>query len=81
MREKVTVTAHRYAQLTFMALVTAVLLASVYHQTGAGLDGIPGMVVYALGAGFGLEFVAAVWTGRGNGGRRSRRARTGASNR
>jgi hypothetical protein len=64
MREKITVEARRYAQLTFMAGVTAVLLASVFHQTDAGISGIPGMVVYALGAGFGLEYVTAIWLRR-----------------
>ncbi len=67
MREKITGATHRYAQLTFMTLVTAVLLASVSQQTGAGVRGIPGMVIYAFAAGFGLEFIAASWTGRGRG--------------
>jgi hypothetical protein len=75
MREKVTLTAHRYVQLAFVATVTAILLASVFEQTGAGIRGIPGMVVYAFAAGFGLEFISSVWTGRGN--ERQREARPG----
>ena len=50
-----------------MAIVTAVLLASVLEQAAAGARGIPGMVVYAFAAGFGLEFLSAVWTGRRKG--------------
>jgi hypothetical protein len=73
MREKVTLRAHRYTQLAFVATVTAILLASVFEQTGAGVRGIPGMVVYAFAAGFGLEFISSVWTGRGNGSERRRR--------
>lgn len=75
MNQKVITTTHRYAQLIFMAAVTAILLASVFEQTAAGFGGIPGMVVYAFAAGFGLEFVSAIWTGRGPGGERRREVR------
>jgi hypothetical protein len=58
-----------------MAMVTSLLLASVFEQTDAGPRGIPGMVVYAFAAGFGLEFITAAWTGRGRGGTRRREVR------
>jgi hypothetical protein len=64
MRENVIRTSRRYGQLTFMAAVTACLLAFVFIQAAKGPGGVPGVVVYALGAGFGLEFVSAAWTGR-----------------
>jgi hypothetical protein len=51
------------SQLAFMATTTIVLLAFTFDQADRGLEGIPTMVVYALTAGFGLEFIRAVWTG------------------
>lgn len=54
----------RYAELAFLAAVTALLLALVAEGTGGGLGGLAGVLVYAVGAGFGLEFVAASWCGR-----------------
>jgi hypothetical protein len=54
----------RLAVLAFMALVTACLLALVFAQATRGPNGLPGVVMYAFGAGFGLEFVSAAWTGR-----------------
>lgn len=53
----------RYAQLAFMAAVTALLLALVAEQTGRGPAGLPATVVYAFAAGFGLEFVGSAWRG------------------
>lgn len=54
-----------------MAAVTALLLALVADATRRGLAGLPGMVVYAFAAGFGLEFVSASWLGpKRRGGRR-----------
>jgi len=55
------------AILAFMAGVTACLLALVFGQATRGPSGLAGAVVYALGAGFGLEFVGSAWTGRGGG--------------
>ncbi len=64
MRAIITVVARRYGQLAFMAAVTTCLLAFVFTQAGRGVAGLPGAVVYAFAAGFGLEFVSSAWTGR-----------------
>lgn len=53
-----------YVELAFMTAVTALLLALVAGQTRRGVEGTPGMLVYAFAAGFGLEFVSASWRGR-----------------
>jgi len=52
----------RLAVLAFMAGVTACLLALVFAQATRGPNGLLGAVVYAFGAGFGLEFVSSTWT-------------------
>jgi hypothetical protein len=57
-------TKRRYAELVFVALVTACLLAFVFSQAARGPAGLPGVVVYGFAAGFGLEYVSSVWTGR-----------------
>ena len=64
MREKVNSRSRRYGQLAFMSAVTSCLLALVFAQATRGVAGIAGVAVYALAAGFGLEFVSAAWTGR-----------------
>ena len=56
----------RILVLAYMAAVTAFLLSFAFAAAAKGPSGFPGMVVYALAAGFGLEFVAATWTGRFN---------------
>lgn len=66
MRETTLQRTQRYVALSFMVLVTAVLLALVVEQASHGLEGLPGMVVYALMVGFGLEFVTSVWSGGGH---------------
>lgn len=48
-------------QLAFMATTTIVLLAFTFDQAGRGLEGLPTAVVYALTAGFGLEFIRSAW--------------------
>ena len=58
---------HRVTLLAFMGAVTACLLALVFEQATQGPSGLLGGVVFALAAGFGLEFVASVWTGRAGG--------------
>ena len=58
---------HRLAALAFMGTVTACLLALVFEQATRGPSGLLGGVVFALAAGFGLEFVSSVWTGRSDG--------------
>ena len=58
---------HRLTVLAFMAAVTACLLALVFEQATRGPSGFLGGVGFALAAGFGLEFLGAVWTGRGHG--------------
>ena len=67
MREMTTGRGRRYIELGFMAVVTAVLLAFVAEQTRHGLDGLPGILVFAFGAGFGLEFVSSSWCARRHG--------------
>lgn len=62
MRETTLQRTLRYVPLIFMVLVTATVLALVVEQARRGLEGVPGMVVYSLTAGFGLEFVTSVWT-------------------
>jgi hypothetical protein len=61
----------RYVVLAFLASMTVCLLAFVFGQAARGVSGLPGMVVYAFAAGFGLEFVGTAWTG----GWRQRQAR------
>ena len=61
----------RYAGLVFVATVTVCLLAFAFGQAARGVPGVPGLVVYAFAAGFGLEFMGAAWTG----GWRQRQAR------
>ena len=63
MREITMQRMNRYAGLAVVASVTVCLLAFVFGQAGRGLEGVPGMVVYAFAAGFGLEFMGAAWTG------------------
>ena len=67
MRENTTNRMHRLAVLAFMGAVTACLLALVFEQATRGPSGLPGGVVFALAAGFGLEFLGSVWTGRAGG--------------
>ena len=64
MTEKKRETLHRLAVLTFMATVTACLLALALAQATRGPAALPSIAVYALAAGFGLEFAGAAWTGR-----------------
>jgi hypothetical protein len=51
----------RFAVLGFMAAVTCYLLAHVFGEAGAGLEGVPEVVVYSASAAFGLEFLIASW--------------------
>jgi len=74
MRENVIGTSWRYGRLAFMTLVTAWLLAAVFVQASRGIAGVFGAMAFALAAGFGLEYVSAVWTGRS--GRSARRSAT-----
>lgn len=52
---------HRYLPVVYVALVTALLLALVADQTSRGPAALPGILVHALAAGFGLEFVCSRW--------------------
>lgn len=63
MRETTVQRAHRVAVLVFIATLTTVLLAFVFGQAARGLAGLPGVLVYAFAAGFGLEFLGSAWTG------------------
>ena len=67
MRENTMHRVHRVAVLAFMGSVTACLLALVFEQATRGPSGLLGGVIFALAAGFGLEFVSAAWTGRTGG--------------
>jgi hypothetical protein len=51
----------RYVELIFVASVTALLLALVATLARDGLQQLPSVLAYSLGAGFGLEYVRAVW--------------------
>ncbi len=53
----------RCLSLAFIAGVTVCLLVFAFGQAARGVSGLPGMVVYAFAAGFGLEFMGAAWTG------------------
>jgi len=64
MHEKTIQTTRRYAELVFVALVTAILLAFVFGQASRGPIGLPGVAVYGFAAAFGLEYVSSIWTGR-----------------
>lgn len=55
---------HRNAGQLFVAAVTVCLLALVISQATRGPEGLPGVLVYAVAAGFGLESTGAAWSGR-----------------
>ncbi len=71
MKETILQRVIRSVILAFVAGVTVCLLAFAFGQAPRGASGLPGMVVYAFTAGFGLEFIGAAWTG----GWRQRQAR------
>ena len=52
---------HRHLPLVYVALVTAALLALVAEEATRGPVALPAILVYALAAGFGLEFVRSGW--------------------
>ncbi|MBA3358424.1 MAG: hypothetical protein H0U20_03090 [Thermoleophilaceae bacterium] len=64
MSEKTIRITRRYAELAFVAVVTACLLAFAFSQAARGPAGLPGVVVYGFAASFGLEYVSSVWSGR-----------------
>jgi len=63
MREITVSRMYRHAGLLFVASVTVCLLAFVAGQAARGPEGLPGLLVYAFAAGFGLECIGAAWTG------------------
>lgn len=63
MNEQTIETIKRQIRLVFMGAVTVAMLALTFEQARRGLPAVPATVVYALTVGFGLEFLAAVWTG------------------
>ena len=73
--ESKTASAGRIGQLAFMVAVTSVLLAFAF-RSASGPSGFAAATVYAFAAGFGLEFVSSVWTGR-TGTRHNSRAGSG----
>jgi hypothetical protein len=75
MNEKTIRAVRRHAELAFVGLVTACLLAFVLGQAARGAAGLPGVLVYGFAAAFGLEYVSSVWTGRSA--RRRRRQLSG----
>lgn len=54
----------RYVELAYVTAVTALLLALVAERTRYGIEGLPSVLVFALPAGFGLEYVGASWRER-----------------
>lgn len=58
-----------------MATTTIVLLAFTFDQAEGGLQALPAAAVYALAAGFGLEFIRSAWTGDARAQRERREAR------
>lgn len=56
-------TIKRQIRLAFIGAVTVAMLALTFEQASRGLPALPTTVVYALTVGFGLEFLATVWTG------------------
>jgi hypothetical protein len=64
MNERAIEKSWQYGQLVFVAAVTALLLSFVFDHASDGLAGLAGMAVWSFAAGFGLEFVCAVWSGR-----------------
>jgi hypothetical protein len=54
----------RYLPLVYVGLVTALLLALVAEQASRGPAAVPGVLVCALAAGFGLEFVWSGWAAK-----------------
>ena len=52
---------NRYLPLVYVGLVTALLLALVAEQATRRPAAVPGVLVCALAAGFGLEFVWSAW--------------------
>ena len=67
MNERAIEKSWHYGQLVFVAAVTACLLTFVFDQAASGVAGLAGMVVWSFAAGFGLEFVCALWSGRADG--------------
>jgi hypothetical protein len=64
MNETTIDTIERHARVAFMAAVTTAMLALTYHHATRGLSGLPNIVVYALTAACGLEFIGASWSSR-----------------
>lgn len=63
MNEQTIETIKRQIRLVFMGAVTVAMLALTFEQARRGLPAIPTTAVYALTVGFGLEFLATMWTG------------------
>ena len=65
MRDRTIEKTRRYGQFAFMAAMTACLLALAFEQAVTrGLPGFGAVAVYALAAGFGLEFITTNWKTR-----------------
>jgi hypothetical protein len=71
MNQKTIGTIRRHARMAFMAAVTAAMLALTFEHARRGLAGLDTAAAYALTVGFGLEFLAAGWTGGRDDGRRT----------
>jgi hypothetical protein len=57
MNEKTIETIQRHVRLAFMATVTTCMLALTIYHARQGFSGLLASIVYALTAGFGLEFL------------------------
>jgi hypothetical protein len=55
--------AQRCAVFAFMGVVTWVLVTFAFTEADRGLEGVTGILVYGLAAGFGLEFLGSAWRG------------------
>lgn len=61
MHETTIETIGRHTRMAFMAAVTAALLTLTLHHARRGLPALPNAALYALMAGFGLEFLRAAY--------------------
>ncbi|HYI80222.1 MAG TPA: hypothetical protein VEW67_05135 [Thermoleophilaceae bacterium] len=59
MNDETIETISRHIRVAFMAAVTAGMLALTFEHARRGLPAFPTVAVYALTAGFGLEFLRA----------------------
>jgi hypothetical protein len=64
MNETTIETIGRHARVAFMAAATAALLTLTLYHARRGIPALPNAALFALMAGFGLEFLRTVSNGR-----------------